>query len=211
MCCVTPGALYPQPHCFFRLYLGRIHFQECVIPVPYPDEGMLNDLVKPEPPCFHTGAEGPGIDGALPGARQIPETASKPPPIAIAPASDSYDQSVSSGHKPKPTAWAKCAAQPAPAGGNLRESCYYENRNSRLRVPKTFDGLPTPPNENWNDEHQVGRQPVVVRRIGSPSTNETVSSTFLHAEQNPPGQSLTKTRLPKTTAHKISRESSMRL
>ena len=65
MCCVTPGALSSPDLAFFRFYLGHVHFQECVIPVPHPDEGMLNDLVKPESPCFHTGADGPGIDGVL--------------------------------------------------------------------------------------------------------------------------------------------------
>ena len=55
-----------------------------------------------------------------------------------------------------------------------------------------------PPDEDWNDEHQVGRQPVVVR-IGSPGTNETISprsSTQTKSTRAKPD----KTRLPKTTA-----------
>ena len=61
MCCVTPGALVSTAFVFFRFYLGHVHFQKGVIPIPDPDERMLNHLIKPEAPCFHTGAEGPGI------------------------------------------------------------------------------------------------------------------------------------------------------
>ena len=58
-------------------------------------------------------------------------------------------------------------------GGNLRESCHYESQSPECAHPQgPMDH--NPPDEDWNDEHQVGRQPVVVR-IGSPSTNETIS------------------------------------
>src|SRR6266550_1226286 len=99
MCCVAPGALSPQQLCFFRFYLGRVHFQEGAIPIAHPDEGMLNDLVKSELPCFHTGAEGPGIEGAplVPDLGDGKQAA----PHRDRTRKDPDDQSVSSDHEPE--------------------------------------------------------------------------------------------------------------
>ena len=191
----NPGSTFSSStFVFFRFYLCRVQFQKCVIPVPDPDEGMLNHLMKPQPPCFHTGAEGPGIDGVP----LVPDLGNdnQATPHRDRASKDPYDQSASSGHEPETDCLREMRYPAGPGiGGNLRESCHHESQSPECPHPKRpMDH--NPPDEDWNDEHQVGRQPIVVR-IGSPSTNETISPRSSTQTQNPPEQSLTTRGCPK--------------
>ena len=148
MCCVTQEAVCPPGVCLDPLHLSLVHLQEGVIPIPDPDERMLNHLLKPNSPCFHTGAEGPGIGGALlvsdlgndKQATPHRDCANKNP----------YDQSASSGHEPESDCLSKMR-YPAGPGicGDLRQSCQDESQSPDCTYPNCpLDQ--NPPDEDGN-------------------------------------------------------------
>src|SRR5262249_30249626 len=119
------------------------------IPIPHPDEGMLNHLMKPESPCFHTGTEGPGICSTplVPDLRDGNQTA----PHHDCTRKDPYDQSVSSSHDAETDCLGEMRHPAGPGiGGSLRESCHYESQYPECARPKRAMGH-HPPDENRNN------------------------------------------------------------